>query len=292
MKQMRLVWIAMCAVLFVLVAQAAAPPQAEDKAPADPNKAEAEQDEKTPNPVVKVVTNKGDIQIELDVEKAPITVANFLKYTKSGFYNGTIFHRVIKDFMIQGGGFTPDMKEKKTKPPIKNESDNKLRNNRGTIAMARTNAPDSATSQFYINHKDNGFLNGSKGKPGYAVFGKVVKGMEVVDVIAAVPARKVGSHEAVPVEPVVIKSITVIKVPKHENHKEGHDEYKGHDEDEHEGHDEDGHDHEHDAGWNKYPQGTGGAHSSDGQRLAIPLFQHDRERQNPKKNNGSADDAC
>ena len=223
MKQMRLVVVAMCVVLFVLVAQAADPPQAEDKAPADPNKAEAQQDEKTPNPVVKLLTNKGEIQIELDVDKAPISVANFLKYAKSGFYNGTIFHRVIKDFMIQGGGFTPDMKEKKTKPPIKNESDNKLRNNRGTIAMARTNDPDSATSQFYINHKDNPFLNSSKGKAGYAVFGKVVKGMEVVDAIAAVPTRKVGSHEAVPVEPVVIKSVTLLP-PKAEKADKGADE--------------------------------------------------------------------
>lgn len=251
MKQIRLVLVAMCAVLFVSVAWAADPPQAEDKAPADPNKAEAEQEEKTRNPVVKMVTNKGEIRIELDIEKAPITVANFLKYSKSGFYNGTIFHRVIKDFMIQGGGMTPDMKEKKTKPPIKNESGNKLRNNRGTIAMARTPNPDSATSQFFINHKDNGFLNSSKGKPGYAVFGKVIKGMKVVDVIAAVSTRKVGSHETVPVEPVVIKSITVMKAPKHENHKEGHDEHKGHDEDEHEDHDEDGHDHEHDGDHDK-----------------------------------------
>ncbi len=246
MKQMRLVWVSMCMVLFVSVAQAADPPQAEDKAPADPNKAEAEQDKKTPNPVVKMVTNKGEIQIELNIEKAPISVANFLKYAKADFYNGTIFHRVIKDFMIQGGGFTPDMKEKKTKPPIKNESGNKLRNNRGTIAMARTNNPDSATSQFYINHKDNGFLNGSKGKPGYAVFGKVIKGIEVVDVIAAVPTRKVGSHDTVPVEPIVIKSITVMKAPECKDHKEGHEECEDHDEDAHEEHDEEGHDHKHD----------------------------------------------
>ena len=246
MKQMRLVLVAMCVVLFVSAVQAADPPQAEDKAPADAKKAEAqaEQKEKTPNPVVKIVTNKGDIQIELDVEKAPISVANFLKYAKSDFYNGTIFHRVIKDFMIQGGGMTPDMQEKKTNPPIKNESDNGLRNNRGTIAMARKNPPDSATSQFYINHKDNAFLNGSKTKPGYAVFGKVVKGMEVVDAIAAVSTRKVGSHGTVPVEPVTIKSVTVIKVLECKGHKEGHKE--GHDE--HEGHDKDGHDDKHDDG--------------------------------------------
>jgi len=182
------------------------------------------------NPVVSVKTSRGEIQIELDAEKAPITVANFLSYAESGFYNGTIFHRVIKDFMIQGGGMTPDLSEKKTNSPIKNESDNKLRNNRGTVAMARTDNPDSATSQFYINHKDNPFLNGSKGKPGYAVFGKVVEGMDIVDAIANVSTRQVGSHGTVPVEPVTIKSITVIKAPCHENHKEGHDEHKDHDE--------------------------------------------------------------
>ena len=237
MKQMRLVLVAMCVVLFISVAGVAESPQAEKKVPADAKKVKAqeppvaEQEEKTSNSVVKIVTNKGDIQIELDVEKAPISAANFLKYAKSGFYNGTIFHRVIKDFMIQGGGMTPDMQEKKTNPPIKNESDNGLRNNRGTIAMARTNNPDSATSQFYINHKDNPFLNGSKGKPGYAVFGKVVKGMAVVDAIAAVSTRQVGGHGNVPVEPVAIKSVTVIKVPECKGHKEGHDEHKGHDED-------------------------------------------------------------
>jgi peptidyl-prolyl cis-trans isomerase A (cyclophilin A) len=232
---MRLVLVVMCAASFVSVIQAADSPQAEDKAPAAPNKAEAqdppvaEQKEKTPNPVVKVVTTKGDIQIELNIEKAPITVANFLKYSESGFYEGTIFHRVIKDFMIQGGGFTPDMQQKKTEPPIKNESGNKLRNNRGTIAMARTTNPDSATSQFFINHKDNQFLNGSTGKPGYAVFGKVIAGMDVVDAIAAVPTRQVGSQGTVPVEPVVIKSVTVIEIPIHENNEEGHDEHAGHD---------------------------------------------------------------
>jgi len=245
MKQMRLVSIVMCAVLFISVAWAVKPPQAEDKTPADPNKAQAEQDEKPRNPVVKMVTNKGEIQIELFADKAPISVANFLKYAESDFYNGTIFHRVIEDFMIQGGGFTPDMQKKETKPPIKNESDNGLHNNRGTLAMARTSNPDSATSQFFINHKDNAFLNGSKGKPGYAVFGKVIEGMEVADAIAAVPTRKVGSHGTVPVEPVVIKSITVMKAPKCKDHKEEHEE------DAHEEHDEEDHDHEHDGDHDK-----------------------------------------
>ncbi len=207
--------------LFVLMLVCLLPLAAcgpENEFPADSNKTKAqeppaaEQQEKTPNPVVIVVTSKGDIQIELDSKKAPITVANFLKYTQSGFYNDTIFHRVIKGFMIQGGGFAPDMQQKKTNPPIKNESYNELRNNRGTIAMARTNAPDSATSQFFINHKDNRSLDfdGSY-KPGYAVFGKVVRGMDVVDAIAAIATKRVGPHGNVPVETVVIESVRVIE---------------------------------------------------------------------------------
>ena len=244
---------------FISALQAAEAPQAEKTAPAAPNKAEtqeppvSEQEKKAPNPVVKIVTNKGEILVELDVEKAPITVKNFLSYAKDGFYNGTIFHRVIKDFMIQGGGMTSAMQKKKTKAPIKNESDNKLRNNRGTIAMARTPHPDSATSQFFINHKDNHFLNAGKGKPGYAVFGKVVKGMEVVDAIAAVTTRQVGDQETVPVEPIVIKSITVTKAPCCEKHQKGHDhdEHKDHDHDGHKGHDEDGHGHKNNGEHNK-----------------------------------------
>ena len=185
----------------------------------------AEPEEKPQGPVVKMVTSRGVILIELDVEKAPITAANFLQYIEADFYDGTIFHRVIKDFMIQGGGFTPDMQKKETKAPIKNESDNGLRNNRGTITMARLSKdefgnpyPDSATSQFFINHKDNQFLNGSKSKPGYAVFGKVIEGMDVVDAIAAVTTRRIGSHEAVPVEPITIESATVVKAPESEKH--------------------------------------------------------------------------
>ena len=172
MKQMLFVLMLVCLLPLAACGQG-------NESPADSSKAKspeppaAEQEEKAPNPVVKMETTKGDIIIELNAEKAPITVANFLKYAKSGYYNDTIFHRVIKDFMIQGGGFTPDMQQKKTKPPIKNEASNGLRNNRGTIAMARTNAPDSATSQFFINHKDNQFLNAGVGKAGYAVFEKV-----------------------------------------------------------------------------------------------------------------------
>lgn len=170
--------------------------------------------EQTPqnNPVVKMVTNKGITLIELYADKAPITVANFLSYVNDGFYNGTIFHRVIPGFMIQGGGMTPQMQEKSTKPPIKNEAYNKIRNARGTIAMARRNPPDSATSQFFINVVDNRSLDfDGPYAPGYAVFGKVTEGMEVVDQIAAVPTRRIGPHGNVPVQPVIIESVTVMK---------------------------------------------------------------------------------
>ena len=161
--------------------------------------------------MVKLETSMGDIVIELDEENAPITVKNFLGYTEEGFYDGTIFHRVIPNFMIQGGGFTADMKKKKTREPIANEASNGLKNERGTIAMARTNNPDSATSQFFINHKDNTNLNyAGKGKPGYAVFGKVAEGMDVVDTIAAVKTTRKGRSSDVPVKPVVIKSAKVV----------------------------------------------------------------------------------
>ncbi|MDD5326609.1 MAG: peptidylprolyl isomerase [Phycisphaerae bacterium] len=160
---------------------------------------------------VKLETTMGDIVIELDEKAAPVTVKNFLEYVEEGFFDGTIFHRVIPNFMIQGGGFTPDMAEKKTHPPIANEANNGLKNDRGTIAMARTNNPNSATSQFFINHKNNDFLNYSgPGNPGYAVFGKVVDGLETVDKIAAVKTGQKGPHGDVPVEPVVIKSAKVV----------------------------------------------------------------------------------
>ena len=140
------------------------------------------------NKKVKLETSVGDIVIELNGEKAPITVKNFLGYVDSGFYSGTIFHRVIKGFMIQGGGFTEDMIQKQTKSPIKNEASNSLKNDRGTIAMARTSIPDSATCQFFINTVDNSFLNyTNSSNPGYAVFGKVIEGMDVVDKIAKIP---------------------------------------------------------------------------------------------------------
>jgi peptidyl-prolyl cis-trans isomerase A (cyclophilin A) len=156
-------------------------------------------------PVVVLETSQGNIEIELDPQKAPVTVENFLAYVDAGFYDGTIFHRVIPGFMIQGGGFDPSMTQKPTRAPIKNEADNGLRNDRGTIAMARTQAKDSATAQFFINVKDNDFLNHGGRDFGYAVFGHVVKGMDVVDKIAAVPTANRGMYQNVPVEPVVIE---------------------------------------------------------------------------------------
>ena len=176
----------------------------------EPEKIEAP---KLQNPVIKMVTTKGEIDIELYADKAPITVANFLTYTKSDFYNGTIFHRVIKGFMIQGGGMTADLQKKPTNAPIKNESYNQLRNERGTLAMARTNAPDSATSQFFINHVNNRSLDfDGPYKPGYAVFGKVIKGMEVVDAIATSQVKYLNNaFTHLPVETVVIKSVTVME---------------------------------------------------------------------------------
>lgn len=161
--------------------------------------------------IVKIQTSMGDIVVELNEEKAPITVKNFLDYVNSGFYNGTIFHRVIKDFMIQGGGFIADMSQKRTNAPIKIESANGLKNDRGTIAMARTDVPDSATSQFFINHKTNDFLNyAGPANPGYAVFGKVIEGMDVVDKIAVVRTATRGRDGDVPVDVITITSVSVV----------------------------------------------------------------------------------
>jgi peptidyl-prolyl cis-trans isomerase B (cyclophilin B) len=157
-------------------------------------------------------TTYGSIKLALDAERAPATVANFLMYAREGFYDGTIFHRVIDNFMIQGGGFDADMKQKASKDPIQNEADNGLKNDFGTVAMARTMDPHSATAQFFINVKDNDFLNHS-GKTmqgwGYAVFGKVVEGEEVLDKIRAVPTTSRGGHQDVPVETVIIESVIV-----------------------------------------------------------------------------------
>jgi len=168
-------------------------------------------------PVVEIVTTKGTIEAELYPDKAPISVKNFLSYVEKKFYDGTIFHRVIgppRNFMIQGGGFTPDMVQKPTDPPIKNEATNGLKNERGTLAFARTRAIDSATSQFFINLKHNAFLDHrdtTLDGYGYAVFGKVIKGMDVVDAIARVPTGQRGMFADVPLEPVIIKSIRLKK---------------------------------------------------------------------------------
>lgn len=162
------------------------------------------------NPHVVLTTSMGDIEIELDSGKAPISTENFLAYVNSGFYDGTIFHRVIPGFMAQGGGFTADMQQKKANAPIKNEAKNGLTNARGTIAMARTNAVDSATSQFFINVVDNDFLNHSPANYGYAVFGKVVKGMDVVDSMMKEKTKHAGQHQDVPVTPIVITSAKVL----------------------------------------------------------------------------------
>lgn len=162
-------------------------------------------------PTVEVKTNQGTIILELNAEKAPKTVANFLKYVKEGFYNGTVFHRVMPGFMIQGGGFDDKMSQKPTGAPIENESRNGLRNLRGTIAMARLPSPHSATAQFFINHVDNASLDyPSFDGWGYAVFGKVREGMEVVDKIARVPTGNSGVHQNVPQTPVIIQGVKLL----------------------------------------------------------------------------------
>jgi cyclophilin family peptidyl-prolyl cis-trans isomerase len=183
------------ATLFLLLAQTPAAP-AQSPAP----KAAAAR------PVVVLDTTMGDIKVALDPDKAPVSVENFLQYVRSGHFDGTIFHRVIPNFMVQGGGFDGGMKQKPTKPPIKNEARNGLKNRRGTIAMARTNDPDSATSQFFINVRDNNALDYGIRNAGYAVFGEVVEGMDVVDRIVAVPTTNRGPHADVPRTPVVITS--------------------------------------------------------------------------------------
>jgi len=160
-----------------------------------------------PAPRVVLVTSLGEITLELDAERAPVTVANFLAYVHAGHYDGTLFHRVIADFMIQGGGFTEDLRQKPTRPPIAIESRNGLRNLRGAVAMARSADPNSATSQFFINVVDNPRLDfPSFDGHGYAVFGRVVAGIEVVDRIRAVPTTTVGAHQNVPAQPVLIRS--------------------------------------------------------------------------------------
>ncbi|MDW8244063.1 MAG: peptidylprolyl isomerase [Thermogemmata sp.] len=168
------------------------------------------------NPIVVMETSMGTIKIELYEDKAPITVKNFLQYVQDKHYDGTIFHRVIDGFMIQGGGYEPGLKERKTRPPIKNESTNGLSNLRGTIAMARTAEPDSATAQFFINVKDNTFLDraNARDKVGYCVFGRVIEGMDVVDKIKAVKTTRKGFHDDVPEKDVVIISVRLLEEKK------------------------------------------------------------------------------
>lgn len=166
----------------------------------------------TANPNVLIETTLGNITLELDAQNAPVSTANFLAYVNDGFYDGTIFHRVIPGFMVQGGGMKPDMSEKTTKASIKNEANNGLKNDRGTVAMARTNDPHSASSQFFINVSDNDFLNFKSEDMqgwGYAVFGKVVEGMDVMDKIVAVETGSHGYHQDVPKESILMNKVTV-----------------------------------------------------------------------------------
>jgi cyclophilin family peptidyl-prolyl cis-trans isomerase len=158
-------------------------------------------------------TSKGTFTVELFSKEAPISAENFQAYADEGFFEGTVFHRVIPGFMIQGGGMTADMQSKKNRAPIKNEATNGLKNSRGTLSMARTNDINSATSQFFINLKDNAFLDHSSGNYGYAVFGRIVDGMDVVDAIAAVKTGRKGMHDDVPLEPIVIESVTNVEAP-------------------------------------------------------------------------------
>jgi cyclophilin family peptidyl-prolyl cis-trans isomerase len=198
----------LAAALALTMACTVAARAADEKAPADKAKEKG-------NPMVILTTTMGDIKVELYPDKAPITVKNFLDYAKAGYYDGTTFHRVIPNFMVQGGGITPDMQDKTAgrMAAIKNESSNGLKNELGTLAMARTSAPDSATSQFFINVNNNEFLNKEKAqdKVGYAVFGKVVEGMDVVNKIVGVKTTSKGPHQNVPADPVIIKSVKVVE---------------------------------------------------------------------------------
>ena len=210
----------MLAVLGVVVTMACgggSPPPAEETAPAAEPAAkgtpEAAPQPPGTNPMVEMRTSLGTMKIELYPDKAPKTVENFLQYVRDGFYDGTVFHRVISGFMIQGGGFTPDMTEKETRAPIENEASNGLKNVRGSIAMARTPDPHSASSQFFINAVDNPMLDFTAETMegyGYAVFGQVVEGLETLDAIRKVATASRGGHDDVPMDPVVIESVRVL----------------------------------------------------------------------------------
>lgn len=173
----------------------------------------AAEDAGAAQPAVLVETSQGDITLRLFPDKAPVTVENFLRYVDDRFYDGTLFHRVIPGFMIQGGGFLADMTEKATRAPIANESRNRLHNLRGTVAMARTSDPDSATAQFFINLRTNLSLDWVPGRPGYTVFGEVTDGMNIVDFLATAPVHEVAGHSDVPVEPIVIRRIRRLAPP-------------------------------------------------------------------------------
>jgi len=166
------------------------------------------------NPMVVIKTSKGEIKLELFADKSPVTVENFLQYVKDGHYEGTVFHRVIDGFMIQGGGMDANMKEKKTRAPIKNEASNGVSNKKYTVAMARTNDPNSATAQFFINLVDNDFLDPNPRSARYAVFGQVSAGSEIVDAIGKVKTGNKGFHQDVPVEPIVIESVKIVEAAK------------------------------------------------------------------------------
>jgi peptidyl-prolyl cis-trans isomerase A (cyclophilin A) len=157
--------------------------------------------------MIRFETTLGNFTIELYEDKAPVSAENFLKYVEEGFFDGTVFHRIVPGFVIQGGGFTEDMSQKKNHPPIKNEADNGVKNTRGTLSMARTNDINSATSQFFVNLKDNDFLDHTRGNFGYAVFGKVTEGMDVIDKIAAVKTGRRRGFEDVPLDPVIMTSV-------------------------------------------------------------------------------------
>jgi len=199
----------LCSVLVLSAAAGqAATPQANPAQTSTANPAPAKGD------VVRLETSLGDVILELNSAKAPLTTANFKKYVASGFYNGTIFHRVIRDFMIQGGGFTPDMKQKPTQAAIRNEADNKISNKKYSIAMARTDDPHSATAQFFINVKDNPALDHKApfgNNWGYTVFGRVIQGMEVVDRIVRVKTGNRAGHQDVPLEPVIITKAVIVQ---------------------------------------------------------------------------------
>ncbi|MGD0504169.1 MAG: peptidylprolyl isomerase [Steroidobacteraceae bacterium] len=157
--------------------------------------------------MIRFETTLGNFSVELFDDKAPVSTANFLKYVDEGFFDGTVFHRIVPGFVIQGGGFTEDMAQKKHHPPIKNEADNGVKNTRGTLSMARTNDINSATSQFFVNLKDNDFLDNTRGNFGYAVFGKVTEGMDVIDKIAAVKTGRRRGFEDVPLDPVIMTGV-------------------------------------------------------------------------------------